>query len=223
MILYFAGVSLFLGAFTAFFFVFPPPPGAPFAASRVIFAGAWVLLFSLGLYLARFWRNKYGMAAAITAIIIVFAVIYPSLHLAQISKASKRVISKVIPERDHRSKREVPYTFFSPRRFKNKAIPHLMMFAALGFFTRLAISRRSPGPPGHAAGEGRRLAAVDRRRALWQAAAGLLLFAAGSEVFQLISTSRSPGLYDFTFNILGLVAGVTAARIGRKYRGTKEH
>jgi len=212
--LYFIVASLFMGVSSAYFLTSAHPLASASIAARIIFGVSWLLFFFVGLWLARFWRYRLGVATAVTAVIITIAVTVPVPRDLKKSKAGRTIIGAIAPARKRGYKQREMYNSPIITSLRNNVIPHLGMFSVLGFVARLAlVAQRGAGEAGgRCAGRGSGGSA--RNRAAWlQALAGLLLFAAGTEVLQFVTRTRSPGAIDFSLNVIGLALGLTAARV----------
>lgn len=197
---------------------------------RLLFAALWCGVLAYCVWSARLSRQPLGPLIIAIALLIVFGVAVPEPVIEQIvyrgtdtakellndqsSDASKPGEAQVAPStapaappgRDRAQPSPLPFATL----FTVKQIGHFVLFSLLAFLTFLSVIRRwRSGSP-----------ASRPTAAFATVTAALLIFAAGAEILQFLTTTRRPSLFDWGIDAGGIVFGAAIALAIRRVART---
>ncbi len=179
-------------------------PDAPWW--RLFFGTLWTTAFGLCLFALRPWNRRYGFLLMITLALIMIGIILPgkflddsierSIHTAE-NLLPKTVVTAPAPM--GQLEKKTPAQSAAPKPVMPKAsgverthaIGHFALFSLLAFLSALSWVS----------------APYSLRRAV-EVFAGLVFFAAATEVLQFIPPDRSAGLSDLSIDVVGMAGAV---------------
>jgi VanZ family protein len=187
-------------------------PSAPWW--KLFFGTLWTLSFSLCLFALRPWARRYGYMILVTLALIMIGITLPGKFLDTSIEKSFRTAKNLIPKHvtpapPAQTVKAKPEPSVAPKPAKPKDEPtfalsgtvveqahvigHFTLFSLLAFLSALSWVSAPPSA--------RRVAAVF---------AGLIFFAAATEVLQFIPADRSAGLSDLRTDVVGMVGAIVA-------------
>ncbi len=181
-----------------------PRPDAPWW--KLLFGTLWTAAFGLCLFALRPWNRRYGFLIMLTLVLIMTGIVLPgkllddriekSIHTAkslrpktvEIASAPTGRSAKEAPAQSAPSKPPIPK---DPGVEKTHVIGHFTLFSLLAFLSALSWVS----------------APYSLRRTI-AVFAGLVFFAAATEVLQFIPPDRSAGLSDLRTDVIGMAGAV---------------
>ncbi len=181
---------------------------------KLFFGTLWIISFGLCLFALRPWARRYGYMILVTLALIMIGITLPGKFLdTSIEKSfhtAKGLRPKhVTPAPPDQPVKAKPEPSVAPKPAKPKDEPafdlsglvveqahvigHFTLFSLLAFLSALSWVSAPPSL--------RRVAAVS---------AGLIFFAAATEVLQFIPADRSAGLSDLRTDVVGMVGAIVA-------------
>jgi len=179
-------------------------PDAPWW--KLFFGTLWTVAFGLCLFALRPWVRRYGFLIMTTLALIMIGIILPgkllddsiekSIHTAK-SLRPKPVATA--PASAVQPVKETPVQSATPKPIvlkesgikRTHMIGHFTLFSLLAFFSALSWISVQPS--------------LKRGAAVF---AGLIFFAAATEVLQFIPPDRSAGLSDLSIDVFGMAGAV---------------
>jgi VanZ family protein len=192
-------------------------PSAPWW--KLFFGTLWTISFSLCLLALRPWARRYGYMILVTLTLIMIGVILPgkplddsiekSFHTAKglfpkhvtpapPAQTVKAVMEPAAAPKPAKPKDEPTFALSGTVVEQAHIVGHFALFSLLAFLSALSWISAPPSL--------RRVAAVS---------AGLIFFAAASEVLQFIPADRSAGLSDLRIDVIGMVGAIVAVFVLR--------
>lgn len=184
-----------------------PRSSAPFF--HILFILLWIGVFCACLLAIAPWKSKTGTASLLCALAIIIGVLLPGEFLdstiAQTRNRLKETVHRQIPPPPPQPTRTAPATkqaalsapapkpALPPPRI-DSFVQNIHTIGHFSLFMLLALLSLSAWAPPRAP-----------RRAALNVAAGLVLFAASTEVLQFLTPDRKAGLGDLAFDLAGIV------------------
>lgn len=180
-----------------------PRPSAPWW--KLFFGAIWTVTFGLCLFALRPWTRRHGRLILLTVLLILTGILLPKSFLNETIQKTIQPVEKLVQQQTKPAPADtpVPGRPGTPEPAKSKedlavelieagvewvyTIGHLTMFSLLAFLSALSWLAERP---------------LLKRAGL--VFAGLVLFAAATEVLQFITVDRSAGLYDLCVDLTGM-------------------
>ena len=193
---------------------------------RLLFAIMWCGVLAYCVWLARLPRKVLSLAAIAVALAIIVGVAAPESAVERLLNrgvhAAKSLVKGYLlspgsalggqTAGSPKAANPGEPAFLPPRPLRHdtvnavKKVGHFVLFGLLAFvaFSWAARVRRTPSVPASSTTDFATLAAA------------LLVFAAGTEVLQFLTTTRQPSLFDWGIDAAGILVGAAVALFARR-------
>lgn len=191
---------------------------------KLFFGTLWTTAFALCLFALRPWARRYGFLIVVTLALIMTGIVLPGKFLDDSIEKSIHAVKDLRPENavspaPVQAAKVTPAQTAAPKPLKPKEEPvlpgtgvekthiigHFTLFSLLAFLSALSW-----------------LTAPSIKRVL-AVFAGLIFFAAATEVLQFIPADRSAGLSDLSIDTIGMTGAVAAVFILRSIQRLIKH